>query len=77
MSYTEKQLISALRRLEKNWPIGYSLFSWSGTLCLIKNDLINDKDIQRHPNGHTSNRSYRNAIVESFLGIPNDGGDPD
>jgi hypothetical protein len=76
MSYTKPQLISALKRLEKNWPEGYSLFSWSGTLCLMEDDLIEDRSANRHPNGHSSNRSYRDAIVETFS-IPNDGGDPD
>ena len=31
MPYTEKQLIAALKRIEKNWPKGYTLFSWSGS----------------------------------------------
>lgn len=77
MPYTEKQLISALRKIEKNWPGGYTLFSWSGSLHLLQDELIPEGEKQ-YINGHTGYAgSYHDASVATFPGIPNDGGDPD
>ncbi len=70
--YTEKQAIAALRRLEKNWPEGYTLFSWSGSLHLLKNDLMPNSSGYGHFDGF-----HEAAIIETFPGIRNDGGDPD
>jgi hypothetical protein len=70
--YTEKQTVAALRRLEKNWPEGYTLFSWSGSLCLMKDDLKPEDQGLR-----TAEGSHNEAIVATFYGISNDGGDPD
>lgn len=76
--YTEEQTIRAIKRLEKNWPEGYMLFSWAGTLCLLKTEDIPGPDISMTISGHTQYRgSYNDAIVERFQGIPSDGGDPD
>lgn len=76
--YTEKQLISALKRIEKNWPKGYTLFSWCGVLHLLKDDLLPSGPEKRHINGHsTYDGSYGDASIETFHGIPNDGGDSD
>lgn len=80
MAYTEQQTIAALRKLAKNWPKGYTLFSWSGTLCLLRDDLLpHAPELERRTmNGHTTyGGSYRDAVIEDFPGIVNDGGDPD
>ncbi|MFK0570829.1 hypothetical protein [Endozoicomonas sp.] len=34
----EQRAIRALKRLAKKWPDSISLFSWSGTLCVMKRD---------------------------------------
>jgi hypothetical protein len=70
--YTEKQTIAALRRLEKNWPEGYTLFSWSGSLVLLKNELLPEESGGRAVGG-----SHNDAIVAEFHDISSDGGDPD
>lgn len=67
--YTERQLIAELKRLESRWPDGYSLFSWSGKLCLM--------DDSRMPGGEEYTGHAGDAIIEEFPGISNDGGDPD
>jgi hypothetical protein len=70
--YTEKQTIAALRRLEKNWPEGYTLFSWSGSLVLLRDELLPEES-----GGKCHGGSHDDAIVADFPGISNDGGDPD
>lgn len=65
--YTEKQLVAALRRVEARWPDNYTLFSWSGTLCLLRTADIPEKEFVG---------SYHDAEVCDFPGITNDGGDP-
>lgn len=67
--YTEKQLIAALKKLESRWPDGHSLFSWSGTLCLMNDNFM--------PDGDEYTGSANDAVIEDFPGIPSDGGDPD
>jgi len=74
-AYTERQLVQALKRLEKRWPEGYVLFSWAGTLCLIDRVDLPSPTLSTTVSGHSS--SYRDAVVETFPGIPSDGGDPD
>lgn len=61
----EKRAIEALQRLAGRWPQSLTLFSWSGTLCIVRSeeDLFNGGD----PN---------DAIVAEIGGIPNDGGGP-
>lgn len=73
MSYTEEQLIAALRKLEKNWPDTHMLFSWSGSLCLMRKSLL------PACGSESTNilESYNDAIVETFNRIESDGGDPD
>lgn len=39
----EAKAIRSLKRLAKNWPKSLSLFSWSGTLCVMKRNS-NDID---------------------------------
>lgn len=66
MAWTESHLRAQLRKMEKNWPEGYRLFSWSGTLCLMEDDP--------DPQCRTP---ARDLVIETFPGISNDGGDPD
>ena len=60
----EAKAIRGLEQLAKNWPKSLSLFSHSGTLCVMK----------FHP-GHPEDE--RGRVVEVISGIDNDGGDPD
>lgn len=58
----EVKAIKALYRLSKKWPKTLSLFGWSGTLCVFKQnkegkDCYASKDF-------------------NFRGMPCDGGDP-
>lgn len=74
--YTEKQLVAALKRIEKRWPDGYLLFSWSGSLSLMRrSDMPEDPRMLACQTGRSG--SAADAIVEEFGGIPSDGGDPD
>jgi hypothetical protein len=57
----EKHAISELEKLAKRWPKKLVLFSWKGTLHVLK------------PN---KSRTMGQAIVATFGGIPSDGGDP-
>jgi len=57
----EKRAISELEKLAKRWPKTLVVFSWSGTLHVLKPG---------------KRRTMGQAIVASFSGIPNDGGDP-
>lgn len=56
----ERMAIDDLRSLAKRWPKTLMLFSWSGTLCVIK------------PSARRTMGQANVAIIE----IPNDGGDP-
>jgi len=67
--YTLNEIVEILDNLSKRWPYGYSLFSWSGSLHLM--------DDSKMPDGAHYNGSSYDAIVDTFPGIPNDGGDPD
>lgn len=69
MKYAVDEACRILRKLSERWPDGYSLFSWSGTLCLVED--------RKMPGGNLYNGSANDAIVDEFQGIPNDGGDPD
>lgn len=64
----EQRAIVSLKRLAKHWPQSLMLFSWSGTLCVIK--LNEDGGSPLHGVDPNS------AIVETIHGIRNDGGDP-
>jgi hypothetical protein len=63
LSDEERRAIAALERLAKRWPRSLKLFSWSGTLCVMRADdsLLDDPSA---------------AIITTIEGIPNDGGDP-
>jgi len=67
--YTVDEVRDILDKLSKRWPYGYSLFSWSGSLHLMDDDKMQDGD-------QYAGSAY-DAIVDTFPGIPNDGGDPD
>lgn len=66
---TEQQVIRALRRLSDGWPDDLTLFSWSGTVCLMRTSEM--------PVHEGDGISCRDAILEQFDGITSDGGDPD
>jgi hypothetical protein len=68
--YTPEQAVRALQRIAKRWPEGIGLFSWSGTLCVVR--LDDAEDGGGWPHGHFSDN-----VIETITGIPNDGGDPD
>jgi hypothetical protein len=57
----EAKAISALKRLARRWPKTLTLFSWSGSLYVMK---------------PSPERTYEEAIVVNINGIPNEGGDP-
>jgi hypothetical protein len=59
----ERNAITALERLARRWPQSLMLFSWSGSLCVIRNGdaLLDDPG---------------SAVIAQIDGIPNDGGDP-
>lgn len=57
----EQRAVRSLKRLAKKWPQSLKLFSWSGTLVIMDNDM----------------ESGSAAVLEDHIpGIPNDGGDP-
>lgn len=63
----ENKLIDSLKRLAKRWEKegkDLMLFSWTGTLCVVKKSCIDDK-------------VFSLGIAEYIYGITNDGGDPD
>lgn len=63
----ENKLIDSLKRLSKRWKKDgkdLMLFSWAGSLCVVKKSCI-DMDV------------FSRGVVEYIYGITNDGGDPD
>jgi len=56
----EARAIRSLKRLARSWPQSLKLFSWSGTLVVMDNDMPACSD----------------AELDTITGIPNDGGDP-
>ena len=63
----ENKLIDSLKRLAKRWEKegkDLMLFSWSGSLCVVKISCI-DMDV------------FSRCVVEYIEGITCDGGDPD
>ncbi len=56
----ERRAIVTLERLAERWPKALRLFSWSGTLHVLKGG---------------EGRTYAQATV-ARIDIPNDGGDP-
>lgn len=61
--FTQEEAISALQTLAKRWPKDLWLFSWSGSLCVMKGKKSGNKE------------ELENSIVTT-IDIPSDGGDP-
>lgn len=61
----EMDAISAIKRLSFRWPESLMLFSWSGSLKVIRRSA--------HANG--SNQAMNDGVLAT-IDIPNDGGDP-
>lgn len=57
----EERAVAALNRLAKRWPKSLQLFSWSGSLHVLKPG---------------DGRTIEAATVTTIAGIPNSGGDP-
>ena len=65
----ENSLIDSLMRLARRWERegkDLMLFSWSGSLKVVKKSALNQ-----------ATASIDEAIVADIYGIDNDGGDPD
>ncbi|WCO67901.1 hypothetical protein PO878_04080 [Iamia majanohamensis] len=66
----EEKAVRSLRRLAKKWPETLGLFSWSGSLCIVRLDEgVNGR--YGMPDAITPN------VIGDRLPIVNDGGDPD
>ena len=68
----ENSLIDSLKRLARRWKRegkDLMLFSWSGSLKVVKKSALNEAT--------ASTASIDEAIVADIYGIGNDGGDPD
>ena len=65
----ETDVIKDLKKLAKKWPKSLWLFSASGTLCVMKSGE-NEEQVTKSFGG--MDQDY---IVDTILGIPNDGGD--
>ena len=59
----ERRAIASLERLAKRWPQSLRLFSWSGTLCVIRSEA----DLLEEPEAN---------VITTIEGIPNGGGAP-
>jgi hypothetical protein len=59
----ERKAVGSLERLAARWPSSLMLFSWSGSLCVMRSDRFLAGD----PHG---------AVITTIQGISNDGGDP-
>lgn len=69
MELTEKQVIRALRRLEKGWPKHLWLFAAAGTLNLMR---VTEYGLHAETSSGGVDPDYS---VEDFSGIDCDGGD--
>jgi len=65
----ERKAIKSLNSLAKQWPKSLWLFSGAGTLHVMRYDSTGDVAVT---NSGGMDQRY---IVETVLGIPNDGGD--
>ena len=65
----ETDVIKDLKKLAKKWPKSLWLFSASGTLCVMKSGE-NGEQVTA-----SSGEMDQDYIVDTILGIPNDGGD--
>jgi hypothetical protein len=61
----ERRAIASLERLARQWPPSLTLFSWSGTLCVVRSeaDIVEADD-------------PGDAVITTIEGIPNGGGAP-
>jgi hypothetical protein len=67
----ERRAIASLNRLAKRWPRTLTLVSMGGGLYVIRSD-----DERFHVEHDGLNGLTRaDAIIDTILGIPNDGGD--
>lgn len=64
---TEKQLLAALKKLERAWPDGYSVFSHGGSLILA---------VRREPIDNEKFVPEYGGVEIGCFNIPSDGGDP-
>jgi len=69
LSKDERNAINTLKRLAKRWPKTLWLFSGSGTMSVLK---VNANGEHAMTIGGCVDQDY---VVESRIGIPNDGGD--
>lgn len=67
LTETEKKAIKDLEALAARWPESLLLFSWSGSLTVIKNRSSDYQDYKKMMEDQT---------VATIYGIPNDGGCP-
>lgn len=63
----EAKAIRSLHRLSRKWPQTLTLMSMGGGLCVVHSG---DERL-----GMFSNVDRAEAVLDSFIGIPNDGGD--
>lgn len=61
LTAVELRAIRGLERLAKTWPKSLRLFSWSGSMVIMKSG---------------TGTTYGSSVVARISGIPNDGGDP-
>lgn len=61
----ERAAIERLRKLAKAWPQSLTLFSWNGSLTVVRTEDRGDL--------RTADEAGRTEVIR---GIPNDGGDP-
>lgn len=59
----ELKAVAALERLAKAWPKSLTLFSWSGSLIVMRTE-------------DRGSANYNTIQYIPISGIPNDGGDP-
>ncbi len=69
MTKEERSAINSLERLAKRWPKTLGLFSWSGSLTVIRLDEKGEFPLECREYMHK-------AIVCDISGIKNDGGCP-
>jgi hypothetical protein len=65
LTFDESHAIQGLKLLAKGWPKSLMLFSWSGTLTVMRSDA----DL-------SDSLSANEAVLATISGIPNNGGDP-
>lgn len=71
MKLTRKQVIRALKRLDRGWPDDLWLFSANGTLVLMEKQDGQRVFESSKDGGGVDSR----FVLDRFYGISNDGGD--